>query len=162
MSISISEGYRPGCIGRIAQLHAIHYAATTGFGVAFEAKVATELSEFCRDYKQDRDGIWLAMNPQVEGSVILDGRNSSDIGAHLRWFITSDEIRGNGVGRTLLTQALAFADQRRYGKVYLWTFEGLGAARHLYAEFGFKLVHESPGNQWSTVVTEQRYERSAA
>ena len=37
MRPSISEGYVPGCIGRIAQLHAAYYAQTSGFGVEFEA-----------------------------------------------------------------------------------------------------------------------------
>ena len=33
-------GYIPGCIGRIARLHADYYARTAGFGIEFEAKVA--------------------------------------------------------------------------------------------------------------------------
>jgi GNAT superfamily N-acetyltransferase len=157
----VSEGYEPGCIGRIAQLHASYYAATHGFGVEFEAKVARELSDFCIGYVQGRDGIWLARSPEVEGSVILDGSKAPESGAHLRWFITSDKLRGLGVGRTLLTQALAFADAKNYKKTYLWTFEGLEAARHLYESCGFKLVHQSPGKQWGTVVNEQRFEREA-
>ena len=38
--MTLHLGYRPGCIGRIAELHALYYASTVGFGVAFEAKVA--------------------------------------------------------------------------------------------------------------------------
>ena len=161
MTPVVSEGYEPGCIGRIAQLHASYYAATHGFGVAFEAKVARELSEFCLAYVPERDGIWLAHAPEVEGAVILDGSNAHESGAHLRWFITSDKLRGHGIGRRLLTQALAFVDARNYRKTYLWTFEGLGAARHLYESCGFRLVHQSPGAQWGTVVNEQRFEREA-
>ena len=46
MNPVISEGYKPGCIGKITQLHAAYYAASHGFGLEFEAKVASELSEF--------------------------------------------------------------------------------------------------------------------
>ncbi len=159
MNPVVSEGYEPGCIGKITQLHAAYYAASHGFGMAFEAKVASELSEFCRGYTPRRDGIWLVRNPEIEGSVILDGANASEAGAHLRWFITSDSLRGHGIGKQLLAQAMALADAREYKKVYLWTFAGLAAARHLYEAFGFKLVYQSPGRQWGTVVEEQRFER---
>ena len=38
--VSIREGYSAGCIGRIAELHARYYSQASGFGLAFEAKVA--------------------------------------------------------------------------------------------------------------------------
>jgi hypothetical protein len=47
MSFAIEEGYAPGCIGRVVQLHADYYARSSGFGVRFEAKVAQELARFC-------------------------------------------------------------------------------------------------------------------
>jgi GNAT superfamily N-acetyltransferase len=162
MSVTISEGYAAGCIGRVAQLHAAYYSAHSGFGVEFEAKVASELSQFCLTYTTGRDGLWLARNPEIEGSVVLDGSNAEKGSAHLRWFITSDSLRGQGVGRQLLRQALEFSDSRGYRSVQLWTFEGLTAARHLYESFGFKLVQSSPGKTWGTVVNEQQYVRSVA
>ncbi|HTP94373.1 MAG TPA: GNAT family N-acetyltransferase [Burkholderiales bacterium] len=160
MQITVSEGYRPGCVGRIAQLHAKHYSAFSGFGLAFEAKVARELAEFCLNYQRGRDGIWLVLcKGEIEGSVAIDGSRADQGGAHLRWFITSDAIRGRGAGRQLLAHALRFADERGYGSTFLWTFSGLGAARHLYESHGFRLVHEGPGSQWGKVVVEQRFER---
>ena len=137
MSIHITEGYSPGCIGRIAQLHATYYSAASGFGVEFEAKVARELSEFCLSYKQGRDGIWLTRNANVEGSVIIDGSHAHESGAHLRWFITSDAVRGQGLGKQLLGKAVEFSDSCGYKSISLWTFAGLNAARHLYESFGF-------------------------
>jgi len=58
----------------------------------------------------------------------------------------------------LLTAALQFCQARRYDRVYLWTFEGLDAARHLYEKSGFRLVHQQRGAQWGTEVNEQRFE----
>ncbi len=162
MSMLFTEGYVPGCIGRIAQLHAAYYAAASGFGVAFEAKVARELAAFCQSYRPGRDGLWLARNPEIEGSVALDGPHAEDGAAHLRWFIASDALRGQGTGRQLLARALAFSDQCGYRSVHLWTFAGLDAARYLYEANGFRLVHESPGSQWGAVVQEQRFERLLA
>lgn len=164
MQTIISEGYSPGCIGRVAELHASFYSQANGFGVAFEAKVAKELSDFCLSYVAGRDGLWLARSQNsegssIEGSIALDGSRVLQDGAHLRWFITSSALRGQGAGTQLLKQALAFADQRAYPKVYLWTFAGLDAARHLYESHGFRLEFENPGAQWGTTVLEQRFVR---
>ena len=159
MFATIEEGYRPGCIGRITQLHASYYSASHGFGVAFEAKVARELGEFCTSYTQGRDGLWLASDSEIQGSIAIDGSRAGDEGAHLRWFLTSDALRGQGVGRQLLARALAFTDACGYQRTVLWTFKGLLAARHLYECSGFRLEHESLGSQWGTVVTEQKFVR---
>jgi GNAT superfamily N-acetyltransferase len=79
-------------------------------------------------------------------------------GAHLRWFIVSDSLRGNGVGSKLITIALDFCRMRKYKKIYLWTFEGLNAARHLYEKHGFRVTQQQRGNQWGSEVNEQRFE----
>ena len=163
MSPTITEGYLPGCIGRIAQLHAGYYAPRHRFGVAFEARVARELADFCLACVPGRDGLWLAQEQgeHIVGSIAIDGsRVAQDGQAHLRWFITADSIRGTGVGKRLLQAALGFCDACGYPSVYLWTFAGLDAARHLYESCGFRLVQESEGTQWGTAVTEQRFVRA--
>ncbi|UUX94380.1 N-acetyltransferase [Aquabacterium sp. J223] len=162
MPATLSEGYAPGCIGRIAALHASYYARASGFGVEFEAKVATELSRFCLRCVPGRDGLWLARETEVEGSIVIDASHVEAEGAHLRWFITSDALRGQGVGRRLLAQAMDFCDARGYRKVFLWTFEGLDAARHLYEGHGFRLVDQREGTTWGRRVNEQRFERRTA
>jgi len=99
MNLSFHEGYRPGCIGRIAELHACHYHRLADFGLAFESKVARELAAFCEGYVDGRDGLWLALvGGRVEGSIAIDGTHAQRDGAHLRWFIVSDGLRGKGVG----------------------------------------------------------------
>jgi GNAT superfamily N-acetyltransferase len=159
MTAAIEEGYVVGCIGRVVQLHAEYYASHSGFGLPFEAKVARELAEFCAAFDRRRDGLWLARAAQIEGAIAIDGANASQDGAHLRWFITADTLRGQGVGKQLLQRALAFADRQGYRSVYLWTFAGLDAARHLYESHGFRLVQQSPGSTWGTAVQEQRFVR---
>ncbi len=160
MELSMHRGYLPGCIGRIAELHACYYAAHVGFGVYFESKVARELAAFCEGYDESRDGLWLAQRQgRIEGSIAIDGRHANSEGAHLRWFITSDALRGSGVGTALLQQAMDFCDAQGYRRTYLWTFDGLPAARHLYEKHGFRLVQQQPGQQWGHEVLEQRFER---
>lgn len=151
--------YIPGSIGRIAELHGTYYHEHWGFGLYFEAKVAIELADFLRRYDKYRDGIWMAtVHDRVEGSIIIDGIHAEKKGAHLRWFIISDALRGKGVGRKLLRRAIEFCRNLGYKTIYLWTFEGLGAARHLYEEAGFKLIKQQNGVQWGTEVNEQYFE----
>lgn len=159
--VEVHDGYVPGCIGRIAELHARYYSRVAGFGVSFESKVARELGEFCERYSAGRDGLWLAMQDgRIEGSIAIDGPHG-DEGAHLRWFIVSDSLRGSGTGNRLLSGAMKFCDECGYHRVHLWTFRGLDAARHLYEKHGFDLAVEREGRQWGTEVFEQRFERVA-
>ena len=58
-----------------------------------------------------------------------------------------------------MRQAMQFCEAQDYRHVYLWTFEGLDAARSLYERYGFQLVHQSRGTQWGTEVNEQRFDR---
>lgn len=155
----LHEGYLPGAIGRIAELHARYYHQRAGFGLPFESKVARELAGFCERYEKGRDGLWLAVaDREIHGSIAIDGSHAEREGAHLRWFIASDPLRGTGVGSALLAAAMAFCRSCGYDRVYLWTFEGLDAARHLYERTGFRLVHQQRGTQWGTEVDEQRFE----
>lgn len=157
--MTITSGYVPGAIGRIAELHGCYYAKYWGFGLYFEAKVATALSEFLQRYDRDRDGLWTtARNDRIEGSIAVDGEHAEREGAHLRWFIVSEDLQGRGAGSLLIDKALNFCQQRNYRQVYLWTFQGLDSARHLYEKAGFKLVEQFSGTQWGPAVEEQRFE----
>jgi len=159
MDIYIDKGYIPGCIGRVSELHALYYSRLVGFGLPFEARVARELAEFCSRYDEQRDGLWLAiLNGRVHGSIAIDGLHANYEGAHLRWFITSDDIRGKGIGTSLISSAMDFCRAKDYRRIYLLTISGLDAARHLYEKFGFKLVMQERGSQWGKEVDEQRFE----
>ncbi len=154
-----SIGYRPGIIGKISELHAKYYSVHWNFGHFFEAKVATELSNFINKYNKIKDRIWsLSIDDNIEGAITIDGTSENKNIAHLRWFIISDKLKGKGAGNYLMVQAISFCKEVGFEKVYLWTFHGLGPARHLYEKFGFKLVEERSGEQWGATVTEQRFE----
>jgi RimJ/RimL family protein N-acetyltransferase len=159
MKLHLQKGYHPSAIGRIVALHADFYSKLVGFGLPFEAKVARELTDFCENYDTARDGLWLALKDgNIEASIAIDGSHAASDGAHLRWFIASDATRGSGIGLDLLTLAMAFCKFHSYRSVYLNTFAGLDAARHLYEKHGFKLVQEQRGTMWGAEVIEQRFE----
>ena len=158
-TIRIAQGYIPGSLGRVVQLHGAYYHEHWGFGLFFEAKVAAELSDFLKRYDESRDGFWLALaDGSVEGSIVIDGIHAESEGVHVRWFIVSDAFQRKGAGTRLIDTAMGFCRDKGYGKVYLWTFEGLDTARHLYEKAGFTLAEERRGAQWGVEVNEQRFE----
>ena len=160
LAIEIAEGYRPGLIARITEMHALYYAREHGLGRRFEALVAHGLADFCGRLDNRRNAIWTAVaKGGIVGSVAIDGEDLGAEIAHLRWFILADGLRGGGVGKRLLDAALAFADQQGFSETHLSTFSGLDAARHLYESRGFTLVEEQAGAQWGKVLQEQRFVR---
>jgi GNAT superfamily N-acetyltransferase len=159
MDTIISSGYVPGAIGRITELHATYYSKNWNFRLYFEAKVATGISEFLNRFDPDRDGFWLALlDGEIIGSIVIDGIKADSDGAHLRWFIVDPDYAGKGIGGLLIDEALEFCRKLNYRRVYLWTFQGLDPARHLYEKNGFKMCKEHEDTQWGVSVLEQMFE----
>ncbi len=157
----ISPGYRPGAIGRITELHAEYYHRHWGFGLYFEAKVASGMAEFLGRFDGGRDGFWLALADEgIVGAIAIDAAHADTRGAHLRWFILAPGFQGRGLGNRLLNTALAHCRQRGFERIHLWTFAGLEAARHLYEKYGFRICRERDGDQWGVSVREQMFELS--
>ena len=155
---NIFKGYLPGAIGRVIELHGKYYAENWNFGAYFEAKVAAEMGEFISRYDPSRDAIWLVLKDgRVEGCITIDGIHADSEGAHLRWFIMSDDFRGKGYGKQLLNHAIQFCEEQNYPSIYLRTFEGLHAARKLYEGAGFRLVHQEVGKHWGPAVNVQEF-----
>jgi GNAT superfamily N-acetyltransferase len=110
-------------------------------------------------YDEQRDVFRTALvGERIEGSIAIDGAHAETEGGHLRWFIISNGLRGKGVGNQLMDTAMDFCRSRGYSRIYLWTFEGLNPARHLYERNGFRLVEQHKGSQWGREVNEQRFE----
>ncbi len=137
------KGYAPGALGRIVELHGSYYHANWDLGLYFEAKVAAELAAFLSRFDPDHDGAWFAYHDhQVVGGIFIDGSDADGAGARLRWFIVDPAYQGQGVGSRLMDAAMSFCRAKGFQRVYLTTFAGLNAARHLYEQAGFRLCGE--------------------
>ena len=153
------RGYFPGEVGKITELHAVYYHENWGFDVTFETQVGGELSEFVRRFDGHRDGLWVAVKKdEFAGAIAIDGVDAFGEGARLRWFIVDPQFQGSGIGKLLMTRAIAFCREKGFPKVYLWTFKGLEEARRLYEAADFHLTEESQIDQWGQMITEQKYE----
>lgn len=158
MIVSLS-GYMPGLLGRITELHAGYYHRHWGFDLFFEAKVAAELADFLQHFDSKKDGLWAAMRDgRIIGAVAVTGRDAGTLGARLRWLIVEPEYQGLGYGKRLMCAAMDFCRRVRFSRIYLTTFAGLDAARHLYEREGFRLKVEQEDAHWGKTVREQVFE----
>ena len=126
------HGYYPGAIGKITEIHAIYYS---------------------------ENWFWVATkNGKFAGAVAIDGQMADTEGARLRWFIVAPEFQNSGLGKKLISQAVEFCRKKKYPKVFLWTFEGLDAARRLYEREDFRLSETHSADQWGRHIKEQKFE----
>lgn len=149
----------PGDIGAIAAAHGRVYAREHGLDATFEASVASSLGQAGeRGWPGVDEGVWIVeQGGRFAGSLGLTDEGDGE--ARLRWFMLDARLRGRGLGRRLLGELLARAEEVGYARVVLETFSELEAAAHLYRQHGFALVWEETGPRWGRAeLTYQRYE----
>src|SRR5690349_14047812 len=109
---------KPGDIGYLIYLHGVLYAQEYGWDHTFEAYVAGPLAEFAKSHNE-RERIWIVeKDGKVAGSIGIVEAAAGE--AQLRWFLLHPDLRGRGLGRRLIEQALDFCRARGYALVYLW------------------------------------------
>lgn len=154
--ITLRTDLRPGDFGAVVYLHGTLYAREYGFDPTFEAYVAGPLAEFVL-HLCDRNRIWLAEeNDRLVGCIAIVGASETE--AQLRWYLVDPSVRGQGLGKRLLQEALQFCRDRGYQTVFLWTVGQLTTAAHVYRSFGFEKVEEKPGRCWGVDLVEEKYE----
>jgi N-acetylglutamate synthase-like GNAT family acetyltransferase len=155
-NIRIRNHLKPGDIGYLTYLHGILYSTELGWDHTFEAYVAGPLSEFAKSHNE-RERIWIVEREgKVAGSIAIV--EASPVEAQLRWLLVHPDLRGHGIGRELILEALRFCRDSRYSLVFLWTVSALTRAAKLYRSAGFLLTEEETHDLWGTTLTEQRYE----
>lgn len=104
-----------------------------------------------------RERIWIV---EKEGKIVCSSAmvRFSESEAQLRWLLLDRSVRGIGLGRQLVEEALKFSSDAGYLDIFLWTVKSLTAATKLYDSFGFRKTQEETHEIWGGVVTEVRYE----
>jgi ribosomal protein S18 acetylase RimI-like enzyme len=158
---TIRRELRPGDLGAIVAHHGELYGREYGVDSEFEAMVAAAVARAGeRGFPADGEAIWI---------VELDGRHAGSIAltdegdglAMLRWVTLDPELRGRGLGRELISEAIEAARAQGYPKLALETFSDLRAAARIYRSFGFEAVWEDTRPRWGRPsITYQRYELS--
>ncbi|NYI07873.1 GNAT family N-acetyltransferase [Allostreptomyces psammosilenae] len=159
-TVRVRPGDQPGDLGAVTRLHGVLYAREQNWDQTVEAYVASGLADFAlaRVTEGDAAGrLWIA---EADGAVVgaIGLTRADDRTGQLRWFLVDPSVRGAGLGRRLLTEALDYARARGFRGVFLWTTAGLPASRHLYDQAGFRLTESRPVDKWGARLTEQRFD----
>jgi GNAT superfamily N-acetyltransferase len=152
---TVRHDLKPGDLGSIVHLHGITYAAEYGFDYTFEAYVAEPLAVFARS-QTNRDRLWIVERERkIVACIAIVGVSVEE--AQLRWFLVDPSVRGMGLGKHLIVDAVSFCKRFDYVSVFLWTVTALTTAAHVYRSLGFSKAEENPCHQWGVDVVEEKY-----
>ena len=105
----------------------------------FEALVAGIAAKFIENFDPEREHCWMAeQSGDIIGSVTLVKKSKTV--AKLRLLYVEPKARGLGAGSRLVKECIAFARDKGYRKITLWTNSILLAARRIYSREGFRIV----------------------
>jgi GNAT superfamily N-acetyltransferase len=157
-SVELRTEIQPGDFGAVVAFQGREYAEQYAFDVRFEAHVAEAVGKFALAYGEDPEAgrMWLVEDDEGLYGCIAVTRETATR-ARLRWFLISPRARGQGLGRQLLAEALAYA-RERFDLIDLVTFSELTTAAHLYLSSGFELMEARPQNDWGREIELRRYE----
>jgi ribosomal protein S18 acetylase RimI-like enzyme len=155
---TLRHDQRPGDIGELIRMHGLLYCAEHGYDVGFEGYVAKTFAA-CSWPLQGREKLWIVeRDTGIQGSIAVI--TASEREAQIRWLLLHPELRGCGVGKGLVTDALSFCRASGYSSVLLWTEGSLNAATALYRSAGFRRTEERTSLLWGAMRTEERYDLS--
>ena len=154
-SLTIRTELQAGDLGMITHLHGVQYARDYGLDTTFEPYVARPLADFVLAAPAS-GRLWIAeSDARMVGSLGIVRTPDANV-AQLRWFLIVREYRGVGLGRRMMDQAMAYSREAGLNRVFLWSFDELDAALHLYRAYGFVEVERTSSHLWGRKRTELR------
>lgn len=132
-----------GDVGWVIHRQAVLYATEYGWDGSFETLLAEIGGHFLKHFDPLREHCWIAhWQGQPVGAVFCVDAGQGV--AKLRMLHVEPLARGMGIGGALVDACIAFARERGYRTLTLWTNDVLVSARRLYELRGFRLVAREP------------------
>lgn len=148
----------PGDLGWVVMAHGQLYAEQFGWDTTFEALVARIVADYAGgDGARARGGAaWIAeVGGRRVGCVFCVGLDAQI--AQLRILLVDPGARGHGLGAALVERCVAFARDRGYARLVLWTNDPLDSARRIYLAAGFTLTGQQDHHSFGVDLTGQHY-----
>jgi DNA-binding MarR family transcriptional regulator/GNAT superfamily N-acetyltransferase len=149
--------HQPGDLGWIVHRQALLYAEEYGWDGTYEALAAEIVAQFIRHCDPKRERCWVAEKDGARVGAVLVAKASEEI-AKLRLLHVEAEARGLGIGKRLVEECIRFSRRAGYRKLTLWTQSILHAARHIYQEAGFDVVHSEQHHSFGKDLTAETWE----
>lgn len=137
----VLRGHRLGELGWLTHRQGVLYNEQFGWNIEFEALIAGIYSQFQFSPDAPAKDLWVAeQDGAIVGSIFVMPSDGLPGSAQLRMLYVEPSARGQGVGSTLVGQAVGFARDKGYERMRLWTHANQQSARKLYAAAGFEIV----------------------
>jgi DNA-binding MarR family transcriptional regulator/GNAT superfamily N-acetyltransferase len=151
------RAHRSGDMGWVVQRHGVLYAEEHGWGERFEALVAEICARFINRLDPARERCWIAeIDGEAAGCVFVVKESRTT--AKLRLLLVEPRARGHGLGRRLVRECIAFARDKGYRKLVLWTQSSLVPARAIYKSEGFRLAKTEKHADFGVKLTGEYWE----
>jgi GNAT superfamily N-acetyltransferase len=141
----------------IGDLHERVYPAEFGMNASFCESVRRNIEAAReRGWPNVREAVWLIDDErELAGSLGLTS-DSDEVG-RVRWFVLAPELRGRGLGRSLVAELIAEARANGYTRLELDTFSDLTSAARIYRDAGFRLLSSRERDDWGPPIVYQSY-----
>lgn len=151
---------RIGDIGWMVHRQGVLYNQQYGWNGEFEALIAGIYAEYHAAPETPPKHLWVAeRNRRIAGSVFVMPSEGIAGSAQLRMLYVEPDARGLGIGKTLVDQAVSFAQRSGYERMRLWTHTIQESARRLYAAAGFEVVESKPHHQFGKDLVAEIWEQ---
>ena len=150
---------RPGDMGWVIQQHGELYWREYGWNAEFEALVASIVADMMKNHDPAWERGWIAERDGERIGSVFVVRKREGV-AQLRLLILTPAARGLGLGGRLADECIAFAREKGYQRMVLWTNRNLDAARAIYARRGFTLVGSEPHHSYGQDLVGEHWERT--
>jgi len=124
------------------------------FGGSYESVMLRAAAHFVDRFDAERDCVWIAERNDVPvGSVFV--QRLTEESAELLLLHVESQARGIGIGRRLISEAIAFATRAGYGTLQLEMLDVMKTARLLFHAAGFRHVSEAADGRFGRALQRQ-------
>jgi GNAT superfamily N-acetyltransferase len=153
---SVRRELRTGDADAIVAMHDRIYPAEYARNEAFVQAVADSVAAAVAAGWPEGGGVWIVESRgRHAGSVALTAEGDGT--GKVRWVLLESSLRGAGIGRRLIGEAVDLARELGMRRLELDTFSELRAAAKIYRDVGFRVVGARERSDWGPTITYQQY-----